>query len=86
VAKPTIFIPLPTAAEDHQKKNALALVEKDAALLIDNKDAIDQLGNSLLALMNDKNQQSLLSTNLKKLAITNADERIVDEILKLMKN
>ena len=86
VGKPTIFIPLPTAAEDHQKKNALALVEKEAALFIENKDAINQLGKAVMDLINNENQQSTLHINLKKLAITNADERIVDEILKLTAN
>lgn len=83
VGKPTIFIPLPTAAEDHQKKNALALVKKEAALYIENNGAINKLGTAVIDLINNKKQQLVLSTNLKKLAITNADERIVDEILKL---
>lgn len=86
VGKPTIFIPLPTAAEDHQKKNALALVEKEAALYIENDEVINKLGNATIELIKNKNQLSVLSTNLKKLAITNADERIVDEILKLTMN
>jgi UDP-N-acetylglucosamine--N-acetylmuramyl-(pentapeptide) pyrophosphoryl-undecaprenol N-acetylglucosamine transferase len=83
IGKPTIFIPLPTAAEDHQKKNAHALVEKNAALCIENNEVIDQLGNVAIDLINDINQKLALSSNLKKLAITDADERIVDEILKL---
>ena len=84
VGKPTIFIPLPTAAEDHQKKNALALVEKEAALFIENGDAINNLGNAVIELIKNENQQKELSSNLKKLAITNADERIVDEIFNLI--
>jgi len=86
VGKPTIFIPLPTAAEDHQKKNALALVKKEAALFIENSEAINQLGNTMMDLIKNESQQSVLSANLKKLAITNADERIVDEIFKLIVN
>jgi len=86
VGKPTIFIPLPTAAEDHQKKNALALVEKKAALLIENNEVISQLGKAITDLTKDEKEQSQLSVNLKKLAITNADERIVDEILNLTSN
>lgn len=86
VGKPTIFIPLPTAAEDHQKKNALALVEKKAALYIENNEAINQLGDAIMDLINNESQQSELSANLKKLAITNADERIVDELLKIIAN
>jgi len=86
VGKSTIFIPLPSAAEDHQKKNAMALVEKKAALFIKNDEAINQLGNAVIELIKNENQQKELSSNLKKLAITNADERIVDEILKLLAN
>ena len=86
VGKPAIFVPLPSAAEDHQKKNALALVEKEAALLIENDDAINKLGVAVLDLLNNENLLKKLSSNLKKLAITNADERIVDEILKLTAN
>jgi len=86
VGKPAIFVPLPTAAEDHQKKNALALVEKKAALLIENNEVSNKLGKAVMDLINNEEKQSKLSTNLKKLAITNADERIVDEILKLTNN
>lgn len=86
VGKPTIFIPLPTAAEDHQKKNALSMVEKEAALLIENNEAINQLGKAAIDLIKNEKQLMALSINLKKLAITNADERIVDEIFKLTAN
>ena len=74
-----------TAAEDHQKKNALALVDKEAALFIENNKAIDQLGDAMINLMKDESLKSKLSINLRKLAITNADERIVDEIIKWTK-
>ena len=84
VAKPTIFVPLPTAAEDHQSKNAMALVEKDAALMVDNKDVMEELAPTVIKLFNDKKKQEELKTNLKKLAISDAAEKITDEILKLI--
>ncbi len=84
VAKPTIFVPLPTAAEDHQSKNAMALVEKDAALMVDNKDVMEELAPTVIKLFNDNKKQEELKTNLKKLAISDAAEKITDEILKLI--
>jgi UDP-N-acetylglucosamine--N-acetylmuramyl-(pentapeptide) pyrophosphoryl-undecaprenol N-acetylglucosamine transferase len=84
VAKPTIFVPLPTAAEDHQSKNAMALVEKDAALMVDNKDVMEELAPTVIKLFNDKKKQEELKTNLKKLAISDAAEKITDEIIKLI--
>ncbi len=84
VAKPTIFVPLPTAAEDHQTKNAMALVEKDAALMVENKDVMESLASVVIDLSNDERKQTELMTNLKKLAIKDAAEKITDELLKLM--
>ncbi len=84
VGKPSIFIPLPTAAEDHQMKNARALAEKQAALLIEDSQADTKLATVLTELVQDKDKQEKLSRNIKKLAIIDADERIAEEILKLI--
>jgi UDP-N-acetylglucosamine--N-acetylmuramyl-(pentapeptide) pyrophosphoryl-undecaprenol N-acetylglucosamine transferase len=84
VAKPPIFIPLPSAAEDHQTKNAIALVEKNAAILIKNSEVSEKIGETLLSLLNNEQQQKSLSENLKKLAIRNSAELIADEILRLI--
>lgn len=84
VGKPPIFIPLPSAAEDHQTKNADALVEKEAAILIKNSDVSAKIGDALLNLLNDKKKQNTLSENLKKLAIRNSADLIANEILKLV--
>ncbi|MBN2173242.1 MAG: undecaprenyldiphospho-muramoylpentapeptide beta-N-acetylglucosaminyltransferase [Bacteroidales bacterium] len=85
VAKPTIFVPLPTAAEDHQRKNAQALVDKHAAILIPNHEVQDKLQETVTDLIKNDQQQVEFISNLKKLAIKDASERIVDEILKLIK-
>lgn len=85
VGKPPIFIPLPSAAEDHQTKNADALVKKDAAILIKNSEVAEKIGDALLGLLKDEQRQKALSENLKKLAIRNSADLIADEILKLVK-
>jgi UDP-N-acetylglucosamine--N-acetylmuramyl-(pentapeptide) pyrophosphoryl-undecaprenol N-acetylglucosamine transferase len=84
VGKPPIFVPLPTAAEDHQTKNAQALVDKNAAIMIKNNEVAEMIKDTLLNLMNDTTKQKSLSENLKKLAIKNSAEIIADEILELI--
>lgn len=85
IGKPTIFIPLPSATEDHQTKNALALVNKNAAILIEDKNAVTEIAGKVLGLFADDSKQKELSVNIKKLAITNSADLIADEILKLIK-
>ena len=84
VGKPAIFVPLPSAAEDHQTKNAQALVDKNAALLIKDHEANNLLVNSVIKLIQDKEKQIELSQNLVRLAKKDADEKIADEILALV--
>ncbi len=84
VGKPVIFVPFPFAAEDHQTENARSLVKQDAALLIRDDEANAKLVETLLDLLNDKRLQKQMADNIKKLAITNADDRIANEILKLV--
>ncbi len=84
VRKPVIFVPYPHAAEDHQTKNAENLVKKNAALLIADKDARDNLVLEILRLANNKPEQEKLKENIGKLAITDADEKIATEILKVL--
>lgn len=86
VKKPVIFVPLPSAAEDHQTKNAQALVELEAALLIKEARIEDELESTLKNLSTNKDLQHKLSANIGKLAIANASEMIVDEIMKLLDN
>lgn len=85
VGKPVIFIPSPNVAEDHQTKNARAIVDKKAALLIKESELDAQFETVFDNLLGDENQQNELSVNIQKLAKTNATKDIVDAIVKLIK-
>ena len=82
--KPSILVPSPNVAEDHQTKNAMALVEKDAAVMIADKDAKDKLVDEALKLLFDEQRAHKLSENITRLAKPNATEDIVNEIEKLI--
>ncbi len=84
VKKPTIFVPYPFAAEDHQTVNAQNLVNKSAALTINDNEALDKLVSSIIALSNNLEKQHTLKQNIAKLAIINADEVIANEILSVV--
>lgn len=83
VGKPTIFIPSPNVAEDHQTKNALAVVSKNGAILLEEKN-IEIFQSVVEELLNSKEKQKSLTENMKKLALPNATDSIVDEIEKLI--
>ncbi len=85
VGKPTIFIPSPNVAEDHQTKNAEALTNKEAALMLKEKNLDADFESMFEAMYKDKSRQDKLSENIKKLALPRATEHIVDEIEKLLK-
>ncbi len=85
VGKPAILVPSPNVSEDHQTKNAMALVNVNAAVLVKDVDAKNQLINEVEKLINDENKQSSLSKNILKLGIADADERILTEIKKIVK-
>jgi UDP-N-acetylglucosamine--N-acetylmuramyl-(pentapeptide) pyrophosphoryl-undecaprenol N-acetylglucosamine transferase len=80
VAKPTILIPSPNVSEDHQTKNAMALVEQKAAVLIKDKAIIDDLVQVLAALKVNPTRLEELSENIRKLGRGNAPQEIVKEI------
>ena len=82
--KPVILVPSPNVAEDHQTKNALALANKDAAIMVADKDAEQQLVTRALEVIHDDEQLALLSRNIKQLAQHQSAERIVDEIVKII--
>ena len=82
VQKPVIFVPLPTAAEDHQTKNAQQLVDAEAALMVRNADTEKELIPTLFRLKDDHELQAKLSTNIGKFARPNAADDIVDQIIK----
>ena len=85
VGKPTIFIPSPNVAEDHQTKNGKAIVDKKGALLIKENELDEKFESVFNKLIHDENLQTNLSLNMKKLAKPNATKDIVDEIIKLIK-
>lgn len=82
--KPVLFVPYPYAAEDHQTVNAQNLVNKKAAFMIEDSEAKEKLVTTIIDLAKDEQQQQILKDNIGKLAITNADEVIAEEILKLI--
>jgi UDP-N-acetylglucosamine--N-acetylmuramyl-(pentapeptide) pyrophosphoryl-undecaprenol N-acetylglucosamine transferase len=84
VKKPTILVPSPNVAEDHQTKNAMALVEKDAALLIRDIECAEQMVPTALSLLVDEEKCSTLSQNIAALGKPLATESIVDELEKLI--
>ena len=83
--KPTLFVPSPNVAEDHQTKNAMALVDKDAAVMVKDCDAADCGIATALKMVGDKAQLEQLSQNIAKLATPDAAERVADEIVKQIK-
>jgi UDP-N-acetylglucosamine--N-acetylmuramyl-(pentapeptide) pyrophosphoryl-undecaprenol N-acetylglucosamine transferase len=86
VGKPVIFIPSPNVAEDHQTKNAKAIVEKGGAILIKESELDAQFEYTFNSLLSDENKQRELGENIKKLAKPFATKDIVDEIVKLIDN
>jgi UDP-N-acetylglucosamine--N-acetylmuramyl-(pentapeptide) pyrophosphoryl-undecaprenol N-acetylglucosamine transferase len=86
VGKPTIFIPSPNVSEDHQTKNAKAIVERGAAILIKESDLESEFKLVFEALIKDEGKLQNLRENIKKLAKPNATKAIVEEIKKVQKN
>jgi len=84
VGKPVIFVPSPNVAEDHQTKNAKAIEEKNAAILIIERDLDAKFQNEFSELISNDNRRHELSSNIKKLSHSNATNEIVDEIEKLL--
>ncbi|MGV8095780.1 MAG: undecaprenyldiphospho-muramoylpentapeptide beta-N-acetylglucosaminyltransferase [Mangrovibacterium sp.] len=81
LGKPSVLVPSPNVAEDHQTKNAMALVEQEAAVLVKDAEARERLLPEAFALVQDKKRLARLSANALKLAIPDATSRIVDVIL-----
>ena len=84
VGKPVIFIPSPNVAEDHQTKNAQSLVDKQAAILIHEKDLEIEFKKMIMELNSSRDLQNKLSKNIKGLAFENATRDIVNEVEKLL--
>lgn len=86
VKKPVILIPSPNVAEDHQTKNAMALVERQAAILVKDVDARNKLADEAIALMHNEAKQVQLKNNITTFDMPNAADRIVEEIIKAISN
>lgn len=86
VGKPSILVPSPNVAEDHQTKNAMSLVNKEAAILVRDVDALDNLVQVSLDLISDLELQAKLKLNIEKLAIKDSAMLIADEVYKIVEN
>ncbi|MCD8741802.1 undecaprenyldiphospho-muramoylpentapeptide beta-N-acetylglucosaminyltransferase [Mucilaginibacter roseus] len=86
IKKPVILVPSPNVAEDHQTKNALALVQENAAIFVADRDAEAKLVDKTLELLKDKEKQKILCNNIGKLAMPNADEVIAKEVIQITIN
>jgi UDP-N-acetylglucosamine--N-acetylmuramyl-(pentapeptide) pyrophosphoryl-undecaprenol N-acetylglucosamine transferase len=85
VAKPAILVPYPAASEDHQTKNALSLTEQNAAVLIKDSHTGSELVEKAIMLLEDKDLQDTLQSNIKKLGRPGAAEDIAKQVLKLIR-
>jgi UDP-N-acetylglucosamine--N-acetylmuramyl-(pentapeptide) pyrophosphoryl-undecaprenol N-acetylglucosamine transferase len=83
VGKPVILVPSPNVAEDHQTRNALALTYKNAAILVKDSEAGEQLVDEAVRLIKNKEERNSLSASISKMADRDADIRIASEVLKL---
>jgi len=84
VAKPAILVPSPNVAEDHQTKNAMALVNKGAAVLIPDSEAKGELVEATINLVEDEAKQKQLKENISKMALRNSAEKIVEQVYSLL--
>ncbi len=82
--KPVVFVPSPNVAEDHQTKNALALVNRQAALMVRDTEAGKALVEQVIALVDDQKMTATLSENIGRMARPSATENIVKEIMTLV--
>lgn len=85
LGKPVILVPSPNVAEDHQRKNALALADRDAAVMILDADAAAKLPEAIVRLSDDSGARDRLSRNILAMALPDSDEKIVDAVLELIK-
>lgn len=86
LGKPSILVPSPNVAEDHQTHNAMALVRKEAALLVKDIEAEENLIPLAVKTVNDQNKLHSLGANALAMALTDSDIRIAEEVLQLIKN
>ena len=81
---PSVLVPSPNVAEDHQRKNALALADRNAAVMVQDADAPQQLGRVIAELMAQPDRRASLGRNAAEMALRNSDEKIVDCIYQIL--
>lgn len=82
---PAVLVPSPNVAEDHQRKNAEALAQRGAAVMILDRECAEKLPRVVTEMLRDPKKREELGANALKMALESADEKIVDEILKIIK-
>ena len=84
MGKAVVFVPSPNVAEDHQTHNAMALVRKEAAMLVKDAEAAEELMSTAIGLVKNAERRSVLEKNAEALALRNASQVICDEVYKLV--
>lgn len=85
LGKPCILVPSPNVAEDHQTKNALALVNRNAAIMVSDAECTEKLVKTIIETVNNEEILSSLSENISRMALHNAAEHIVDKVFEIIK-
>ncbi len=85
IHKPAIFVPSPNVAEDHQTKNAMALIQKDAAMMIEDVKAREELVDAAIELVKDEFRMNIYQKNIASMGVINSADTIVEEVFKLIK-
>ncbi len=83
---PAILVPSPNVAEDHQRKNAQALADVDAAVMVLDADSRQKLSQTICSLLNDDQRRAALSANAVAMALRQSDEKIVDAVYSILDN
>ena len=84
LGKAVVLVPSPNVAEDHQTKNAMALVNKQAAVMVKDSDVVEQLGDVMERLLTNDNEREALSEHILTLAMKDSDEVIAKQILEIV--
>lgn len=85
LGKAAVLVPSPNVAEDHQRKNAMALVSADAAVMVTDDQCRQQLADTVRGLIADEQRRNALSDNIAAMALRDSDEKIVDTVIELLK-
>ncbi len=85
LGKACVLVPSPNVAEDHQTKNALALANRDAAVMVTDAEAPQKLVDTIFSLIGDKKKLADMEKNISEMALTDSDEKIVAEVMKIIK-